>query len=71
MKVLTNAVGQGELLKQQAGSRESQSFSWVVCSVLQSCLTLQNAVKCSPRGSSVYEILQARILEWVAIPFSK
>ena len=25
---------------------------------------------CSPRGSSVHEILQARILEWVAIPFS-
>ena len=67
----TNAVGQGELLKQQAGSRESRSFSWVVCSVLQSCLTLQNPVNCSPRGSSVYEILQARILEWVAIPFSK
>ena len=26
---------------------------------------------CSPPGSSVFEILQARILEWVAIPFSK
>ena len=25
---------------------------------------------CSPRGSSVYEILQARILEWDAIPSS-
>ena len=64
----TNAVGQGELLKQQAGSRESQSFSWVVCSVLQSCLTLQNPVDCSPQGSSLYEILQARILEWLPFP---
>ena len=26
---------------------------------------------CSPPGSSVHEILQARILEWVAIPFSR
>ena len=26
---------------------------------------------CSPPGSSVHEILQARMLEWVAIPFSK
>ena len=26
---------------------------------------------CSPQGSSVHEILQARLLEWVAIPFSK
>ena len=26
---------------------------------------------CSPPGSSVLEILQARILEWVAIPFSR
>jgi len=26
---------------------------------------------CSPPGSSVYGILQARILQWVAIPFSR
>ena len=26
---------------------------------------------CSPPGSSVHEVLQARILEWVAIPFSR
>ena len=26
---------------------------------------------CSPPGSSVHEILQARILEWVAVPFSR
>ena len=28
-------------------------------------------MNCSPPGSSVHGILQARILEWVAIPFSK
>ena len=39
--------------------------------VAQSCLTLCDPVDCSPPGSSVRGILQARILEWVAIPFSK
>ena len=39
--------------------------------VTQSCLTLCNPTDCSPPGSSVHGILQARILEWRAIPFSK
>ena len=34
---------------------------------LQSCPTLCNSTDCSPPGSSVPEILQARILEWVAM----
>ena len=38
--------------------------------VTQSCLTLGDPLNCSPPGSSVHGILQARILEWVAIPFS-
>ena len=37
----------------------------------QSCLTLCNPMGCSPPGSSVHEILQARILEWVAMPSSR
>ena len=37
---------------------------------LQSCPTLCNPIDGSPPGSSVPGILQARILEWVAIPFS-
>ena len=37
--------------------------------VAQSCPTLRNPMDCSPPGSSVHGILQARILEWVAIPF--
>ena len=36
----------------------------------QSCPTLGDPVGCSPPGS-VHGILQARILEWVAIPFSR
>ena len=39
--------------------------------VIQSCPTLCNPVDYSPPGSSVHGILLARILEWVAIPFSK
>ena len=39
--------------------------------VAQSCLTLCNPMNCSSPGSSVCWILQARILEWVAISFSK
>ena len=35
---------------------------------LQLCLTLWDPMECSPPGSSVHGILQARILEWVAIP---
>ena len=34
----------------------------------QSCLTLCDPVDCSPPGSSLHGILQARILEWVAFP---
>ena len=37
----------------------------------QSCLTLCDPMDYSPPGSSVHGILQARILEWVAIPFSR
>ena len=39
--------------------------------ITQPCLTLCNPVDCSPPGSSVHGILQARILEWVAITFSR
>ena len=37
---------------------------------LQLCPTLCDAMDCSPPGSSVHGILQARILEWVAVPSS-
>ena len=38
---------------------------------LQLCLTLCNIMNCSPPGSSVHVILQARILEWVAMPSTR
>ena len=39
--------------------------------VTHSCPTLCNPMDCSPPGSSVHGILQTRILEWVAISFSR
>ena len=39
--------------------------------VAQSCLTPSDPMDCSPPGSSVHGIFQARVLEWVAIAFSK
>ena len=39
--------------------------------VTQLCLTLCNPMDCSPLGSSVHGILQARILGWVAMPYSR
>ena len=37
----------------------------------QSYLTLCDSTDCSPRGSSVYEIFPARILQWLAISYSR
>ena len=45
--------------------RESES------EVAQSCPILCYPMDCSPPGSSVHGILQARVLEWVAISFSR
>ena len=42
-----------------------------VCSVTQSRPTLCDPRDCSPPGSSVHGIFQARILEWVAISYSR
>ena len=65
----------------EMGAQRAQAAYWkllvnnsVTCvhaKSLQSCPTLCNPMDCSPPGSSVHEILQARILEWVAMPFSR
>ena len=44
---------------------------YVCVLIAQSSLTLCDPMNCSPQVSSVHGILQARILEWVDIPFSK
>ena len=38
--------------------------------VAQLCLTLSDPMDCSPPGSSIHGIFQARVLEWGAIAFS-
>ena len=47
-----------------------QTIVCVYVLVAQLCLTLCDPMDCSPPGSFVHGILQARILEWVAISFS-
>ena len=41
------------------------------CFSMSNSLTLCDPLDCSPSGSSVHGILQARILEWVAMIFSR
>ena len=48
-----------------------ETTSCMCVKVLQSCTTLCNPMDCSLPGSSVHQILQARILEWAAISSSR
>ena len=57
------------------GGENLTPYITTICSCLpllvtHTCATLGDPMDCSPPSSSVHEILQARILEWVAIPFS-
>ena len=57
-----------------AGNQEGGLYSnwyYVLCLVTQSCPTLCDPMNYSPLGSSVHGILQARTLEWVAMPFTR
>ena len=47
------------------------SDMYVCAQWLQSCPTLCNTMDCSPPGPSVHGILQARILQWVAVLSSR
>ena len=49
----------------------SRNKSKVKVLIAQWCLTFCNPMDCSLPGSSVHGIPQARILEWVAVPFSR
>ena len=51
--------------------RTTLSHRVVVWSIAQLCPVLCDPMDCSPQGSSVHGILQARILEWVAISSSR
>ena len=49
----------------------SAKITWSSVLITQLCPIFCEPMDCSPPGSSVLGILQARILEWVAIPFSR
>ena len=56
---------------QQGIDSDSLGNCYPVCTCAQSCPTLCNPMECSPPVSSVHGISQGRILEWVAISFSR
>ena len=62
---------QGVREEKEEGQRLCAKIVCVRVLVTQSCPTLCDPMDCSPPGSSVHGILQARILEWVAIPSSR
>ena len=69
---------QKEMAVMRSWSGETHPYSDIswgpclcLCSVAKSCLTLWDLMDCSAPGSSVHGILQARILEWAAISFSR
>ena len=47
------------------------NITFAICAHAQSCLTFCIPMDCSPLGSSVYGIFQARILKWVVILSSR
>ena len=52
-------------------SKSSPGSICMHAKLLQSCLTICDPMECSRSNSSVHRILQARILEWVAMPSSR
>ena len=59
------------MIKELEIKKKDPFFSCVHSKSLQSCLTLCDPMDCSLPGFSVRGILQAGILEWVAVPFSR
>ena len=70
---LTQGSNRGSCISCIAGGFLTHRTIWEVCVcvlVMQWCPALCDPMDCSPPGSSVHGIFQARILEWVAISFS-
>ena len=61
--------GSPALLMDSLPAATRKSLSILSAKLLQSSLTLYDPMDCSPPGSSVHGISQAKILEWVAISF--
>ena len=74
LKILHMYVHSSILHKSWKVETTQISINWwrrTKCVFSQSCLTLCNPMNCSPPGLSVHGIFQARILEWIAIPYSR
>ena len=63
--------GEGDRTVGRLKGELTLSWAWTWVKDAQLCLTLFDPMDCSPPGSSVHGTLQAKILEWVAIPFSR
>ena len=63
--------------QEEKGTTEDEMIGWHhwlnghESEVAQSCPTVSDPMDCSPPGSSIHGIFQARVLEWGAIAFSK
>ena len=69
--IIRPEVSTGSLLTAPGlGFRAEKALSYLKVRVAQSCPTLCDPMDCSPPGSSVHGIPQARILEWAAFSFS-
>ena len=71
-----NSLSAGtECVAMREGATQEMIGNWrkhgVGAKSLQSCPTLCDPMECSPPVSSVYGVLQARILDWVATPSSR
>ena len=60
-----------ETLKKKSATKSRGHIFYVCVLVAQLCLTLYDPTNCSLQGFSVHGIFPARILEWLAIPFSR
>ena len=72
MTALVQDVDSGQSCVRDSGEEEERGVC--VCMYVQpfqSCLTLCDLMDYNPTGSSVHGILQARILEWIVMPFSR
>ena len=76
LKVKDQCVTKKHVAEKLARSKFMMLYIYIymyiyICSITQLCPTLCNPMDCSPSGSSIHGIFQARVLEWVAIFFSR
>ena len=67
LHLLSSALQVDSFTTEPPGKPHSQHLS----EVTQSCLTLRDSMDCSPPGFSIHGVFQARILEWIAVSFSR